>query len=304
MLRGLRWGELRGSSGELDPRLLEAPPTAVRVRLKELLLDRRWSALLDQCEAAMAMPHARGWLDLQRYALTACGHLGGGYDAVAAAVRGELRTLLAALPQLPEATLMDDTPAANAETYAWLAAEGLLADGASETSPGADSSVTDQTGAMSAALAQDDATSEHGGLRAGHRRRVLGDRPSTRDPFALARGELASGRPNRAIELLLAELSRERSPRGRFVRETQIAFVMVEGGLHVVARPILEKLVATIDERSLEEWESGPLVAQPMALLCRVLDALGEDADARAALYLRICRLDPLQAIALQGAAS
>jgi len=122
---------------------------------------------------------------------------------------------------------------------------------------------------------------------------------ATRDPFATARGELAQGRPNRAIELLLAELARERSPRGRFVRQTQIAYVMVEAGLDAVARPILEKLVSTIDDRSLEDWESGPLVAQPMALLCRVLDRMGESGD-RDSLYLRICRLDPLQAIALQ----
>jgi type VI secretion system protein ImpA len=75
---------------------------------------------------------------------------------------------------------------------------------------------------------------------------------------------------------------------------------MVEAGLDAVARPILEKLIATIDERSLEDWESGPLVAQPMALLCRVLDRLGDSSGDRDSYYLRICRLDPLQAIALQ----
>jgi type VI secretion system protein ImpA len=115
-----------------------------------------------------------------------------------------------------------------------------------------------------------------------------------------ARGELAQGRPNRAIELLVSELARERSPRGRFVRQTQVAYVMVEAGLDAVARPILEKLISTIDERGLEDWESGPLVAQPMALLCRVLDRLGDGSGDRDGLYLRICRLDPLQAIALQ----
>jgi type VI secretion system protein ImpA len=88
------------------------------------------------------------------------------------------------------------------------------------------------------------------------------------------------------------------------VRQTQMAWVMVEGNLAAVARPILEKLVAEIDERSLESWEAGPLVAQPMALLCRVIDKLedGYAEDQRKELYLRVCRLDPLQAIALQRA--
>ena len=63
--------------------------------------------------------------------------------------------------------------------------------------------------------------------------------------------------------------------------------------------------MAEIDERQLENWESGPLVAQPMALLCRVIDKLEDSyaADQRNELYLRVCRLDPLQAIALQRGA-
>jgi hypothetical protein len=37
-----------------------------------------------------------------------------------------------------------------------------------------------------------------------------------------------------------------------------------------------------------------------MALLCRVLDRMGDGSGDRDSYYLRICRLDPLQAIALQ----
>ena len=308
MLRGLRWGELRARAPELEPKLLEAPPTAVRSRLTGLMLDGKWSDLLEQCETVMATPQGRGWLDLQRYVLTACDRLGGSYDGVAAVVRAELRALLAALPQLPEMTLMDDAPTANGETQQWLDAQGLGAPNAADapTTDGngtgtSDSEITDQTDALGGALAEEDATSEHGGLRSGPRRRPsAGSGVAARDPFAAARSELVQGRPNRAIELLVAELARERSPRGRFVRQTQIAYVMVEAGLDVVARPILEKLVSTIDERSLEDWESGPLVAQPMSLLCRVLDRIGDGSGDRDSLYLRLCRLDPLQAIALQ----
>ena len=310
MLRGLRWGELRARAPELEPKLLDAPPTAVRARLKGLMLDGKWSDLLELCETVMATPQGRGWLDLQRYVLTACDRMGGGYDGVAAVVRSELRALLAALPQLPEMTLMDDAPTANGETRDWLDAQGLgtpesnngsATDGTGATA--SDSEIDDQAAALTTALDEEDATSEHGGLRSGARRRASGATRAgavERDPFVTARGELTQGRPNRAIELLVAELGRERSPRGRFVRQTQIAYVMVEAGLDNVARPILEKLISTIDERGLEDWESGPLVAQPMTLLCRVLDRLADGSGDRDGLYLRICRLDPLQAIALQ----
>jgi len=300
MLRGLRWGELRAvtGSGELNPKLLEAAPTAIRSRLKTLLLDGKWTDLLEQCETVMATPQGRGWLDLQRYALTACRELGASYDAVAAALRDQLRVLLAAIPQLPEMTLMDDSPTANPETQAWLAEENLLrAAGDAGTAPPAMSEQpeTHDEEVVREALAQDDSTAKHGGLASGPRRRP------GRDPYEQAKGEVAQGRVKRGIELLLAEIGREQSPRGRFLRQTQLAYIMVESGMDTVARPILERLVSTIDERRLEEWESGPLVAQPLALLCRVLDRANEGGGSeRYQLYLRICRLDTLQAIALQ----
>lgn len=301
MLRGLRWGELRAAaqSGELNPKLLEAAPTAVRARLKGLLLDGKWSDLLEQCETVMATPQGRGWLDLQRYALTACDRLGSSYDAVAASLRDELRVLVAAIPQLPEMTLMDDTPTANSETQAWMAAEQLLAGASEATEARAAESSADATAPafdetlVQEALVQDASTSKHGGLSAGPRRRPAPD------PYDLAKAEVQQGRPKRAIELLLAEIAREQSPRGRFLRQTQLAYIMVESGLDTVARPILERLVSTIDERRLEEWESGPLVAQPMSLLVRVMDRANEtQTSERYQLYLRICRLDTMQAMA------
>src|SRR6185436_19635992 len=110
----------------------------------------------------------RGWLDLQRYVLTACDRLGGSFDGVAAGVRSELRTLLAALPQLREMTLMDDAPTANGETQDWLDAQGLGARDANGGRPAdgngvsaSDSEIVDQTAALGEALAEEDATSEH-----------------------------------------------------------------------------------------------------------------------------------------------
>jgi type VI secretion system protein ImpA len=69
-------------------------------------------------ESAAATECARGWLDLQRYAITACEQLG--YTAAAFAIRSELACLLADYPKLVSATLLDDTGTANPETVAWL----------------------------------------------------------------------------------------------------------------------------------------------------------------------------------------
>ena len=307
LVRGFRWGELRAAAPELDPRLLEAPPTATRARLKSLLLDCKWPELLDQSESLMALAAGRGWLDLQRYVLTACANLGGNYDATAAVIRSELRALLQALPQLSRMTLMDDTPTANEETRQWLSAEGLQGPGEvsgvnitdQQSTADADSSASNAADVLVSALEDDMSGAQQGGFS--RARAVRRSAPRGRDAFDLACGELSQGRPNKAIELLMTELAREQSARGRLVRRTQIAYVMVEAGFDAVAQPILQSIIETIDERTLELWEAGPLVAQPMALMCRVLDRTGGDESQRGALYLRVCRLDPLQALSLQA---
>jgi type VI secretion system protein ImpA len=303
LLRGFRWGELMARAPELDPRLLEAPPTALRTRLRTLYLDAKWPELLEQGESLMATTAGRGWLDLQRYVLTAAVNLGGEYQAVASALRQELRSLLRALPQLPRMTLMDETPTANDETRAWIEQDVLPnneADAnAAAASDDADALPSDGAELVSAALVDDLATAQQGGLA--RARTVHPAARSGPDAFGAAMAEVRAGRPHRAIELLTTELNRDPSPRGRFLRQTQIAYIMVEAGLFDVAEPILQQLIEQIDEQKLERWESGPLVAQPLALMHRVLTKTDSNNSEQERLYLRVCRLDPIQALALKA---
>ena len=275
LLRGFRWGELR-TGDTIDPRLLDAPPTNVRKQLKSLLLDAKWTELLDTAETVMGTPQGRGWLDLQRYALTACDNLGHDFQPVGNAIRGALRSLLGDRPSLVDMTLMDDTPTANAETLSWLR-ETILIGGGAEAAPA-------ENGRRSERVVYDD----------GGRGREAHDR---------ALSELRAGRADTAIELLMRELDREKTRRGRFIRQSQLADIMVGAGLEIVAKPILEEMMVQIENHKLDEWENGELVAQPMALLFRCLDKIEGDPALKHALYLRICRLDPRQAInfATQG---
>ena len=118
-------GDFDGESSGLDsegpdPRLLEAPPPQARSQLRRLQLEGKWEQLLEAAEQVMGTPAGRGWLDLQRYTLSACAGLGDGFHQVARAVAHELSTLLSELPGLPEMTLMDDMPTASRETQQWL----------------------------------------------------------------------------------------------------------------------------------------------------------------------------------------
>jgi hypothetical protein len=270
MLRALRWGELRAQGANPDPRLLDAPSAQARTQLKTLMLDSAWPELLEAAETVMATGAGRGWLDLQRYVLNALAGLGNDYDYVAGAIRRDLRGLLSEIPTLPEMALMDDLPTAGPSTIKWLAAEGLAGGEA-------DGSDTPREASPSPAPAGATTTKD----------RLL-DR-------ALA--EVKAGRAPKAIEIVKRELDRETSERGRFLRQAQLARVMIAAGRDAMAIPMLEALLTRIDEFKLESWEAGTLVAEPLALLYQALKRTEGDAEMQQSLFLRISRLDPVQAM-------
>ena len=272
MLRALRWGELRAAGSTPDPKMLEAPTTQVRTQLRGLMLDSAWDQLLETSEMVMGTPVGRGWLDLQRYTLTACQALGDDFGIVAASIRGELRAVLGAIPSLPSMALMDDMPTATAPTLQWLRDERIIG--------GEDEAADEPITVTSPALVSGEAREREG--RAGVER---------------AAAEVRAGRPEKAIELLMRALDREKTHRGRFLRQAELARVMVDAGFMQVAQPILQELMADIETHKLDEWEAGDLVARPMALMYRCLGKLDGDSSMRQDLYTRIARLDPLQAI-------
>jgi type VI secretion system protein ImpA len=270
LLRGFRWGELRVQGTNIEPKLLAAPPTELRAKLRGMLLDGQWAQLLEAAEEVMATPFGRGWLDLQRYVLSACSNLGSEYDHVGSAIRGALQALVHDLPQLPSLVLMDDTPTANVETQGWLREVLTMAD-----SPPSGSAL---------AGAPPDGRGTGG-----------------RGAYDRAMERVRAGEPDKAIEMLIRQAAQERSARDRFLRRAEAVSIMVESGREAVAMPILEQLVQEIDKHTLEEWEAGDIVAQPLALLHRCLRRVQGDSSTTENLYLRICRLDPLQAIQIAG---
>ncbi|HLY17573.1 MAG TPA: type VI secretion system protein TssA [Bryobacteraceae bacterium] len=268
MLRGLRWGELRASS---DAAVLEAPPTEYRRQIKTLALNSRWTELLASAENVMALPCGRAWLDLQRFVVEACVKLGSDYDAIAIAIRSELRALLRDLPQLLDASLIDDTPAANPETQAWL--RELLAEPAGLAAP-----------ANMPRLPEMDRAAD-----GGWQKKFV-------DPHALATEAMRKGQPQKAFEILHGELERQRSGRGKFQRKLQLAQICIAAGKDAVAQPLLDDIAAAVENHKLEEWEDREMVAGVLAFLLQSSKKIQGDAKAKQAIFERICRLDPAQA--------
>jgi type VI secretion system protein ImpA len=206
----------------------------------------------------------------------ACAALGGEYEPIAAAIQSELRALLNDVPELLDANLLDDTPAANAETKAWLRQLSV-----------ADSSSQD---------AAQNGTNGHGA--------VLDTRPAApswliraADPYMLAQDALKAGQAEKAFAILQRELARQRTGRGRFQCTMQLIELCVAAGKDSIAQPLLEDITAMIEAHKLEDWEDKAMVAAALATIMRVSKKVQGSASERQKLFERICRLDPVQAL-------
>jgi type VI secretion system protein ImpA len=271
MLRGLRWGELRGSS---DPVVLEAPPSDLRHQVKALAMRNRWADLLNLAEEIMALPCSRAWLDLQRFVVEACTALGDNYNAIAVAIRSELRTLLRDLPHLLDAALTDDTPAANSETQKWL--RELLAE-PSDAPP--------LTGSPHGPATDDS--------------RAPGWQKRFVDPQALAQEAMRAGQQQKAVEILQREVERALSGRARFLRKMQLAQICIAASKDSIAQLLLDDVAATIDTHKLDDWEDRETIARALVFLLQNSKKIQADAKAKQALFERVCRLDPVQALSV-----
>ncbi|MBV8632749.1 MAG: type VI secretion system protein TssA [Silvibacterium sp.] len=110
----------------------------------------------------------------------------------------------------------------------------------------------------------------------------------------LAREMIRRGQLPQAIQLLLRDAAQQSNGRARFQRRLHIAQLCIDAGEKKVAHLVLEELVREIDDRKLEEWEAGEMIAQPLALLLNCLDP---DDSRREELFSRLCRIDPLAAL-------
>ena len=225
------------------------------------------------CLQAMTLPCGRAWLDLQRLSVAACTALGPEYEPIATAIQSELRALLNDLPELLDATLLDDTPAANVETKQWL--QHL------------------STPQKSATPAEEEAASDPPA--------ELNGTPTwltqAADSYVLAKEALAAGQEEKAFSIMRAAIARQRSGRSRFRRTMQLAELAVSAGKDTIAQPLLEDIAATIENHKLDAWEDPETVAGYLSMLMRNSKKIQGSSSEKQKLFERICRLDPVQAL-------
>jgi type VI secretion system protein ImpA len=278
MMRGLRWGELRAALNNQDMTLLEGPPTELRQHIKRLAIEGKWSELLEATENSMSLPCSRGWLDLQKFAVDACAGLGSEYSGIAIAIRSELKTLVRDVPQALEVSLLDDTPAANSETRAWL--QELVAETPNPAGDGA-------------AAAADAPVVENYSAPGWHRKFA--------DSYDVASEALKAGQPEKAIDTMTKEVERQLTGRGQFFRKLQLVEICIAAGKTAAAQPIIDDLLASIENNHLETWENPKTIAKALVLIYKNSEKVQADESEKQRLFQKVVRLDPVQAITNLG---
>lgn len=272
----LRLGELREQGGSPAWDFLEPPATEQRQNLKRLTAECNWEELLALATAMAGQPCGRGWLDVHRYLWNASYQMG--YYALSASIIATVQAVLKDIPDVPSWTMSDDTPTANPETQKWLEEyvipkppEPAAMEAAPEPEPEPEPVYTPAVKSEAEAAEP--------------------------DVFDTARELMKRGKLSQAVQLLMRDAVQQPSGRARFQRRLQVAQMCASAGHDKVAFPVLEELVKEIDERKLEDWEAGDVIAPPLALLLRCLDAAGAGGEARDAVFARLCRIDPIAAM-------
>jgi type VI secretion system protein ImpA len=273
---GLRLGETRLQPGG-GYGFAAGPPSEVRQRLKKLANEGDWSGLLAQSAAMLGEEYARAWLDLHRYVWRAASECG--YGELAQAVATTVRGLLTDVPGIREWSLDDDTPAANPETLRWIDAEILppVAEAVPKPPPEPEPVVFQAPAAE-----------------------VKTGEPAAPSVFEIAMQAMRRGRADEAIAMMVREANRQANGRERFQRRVEVAQLCLAGNREDIAYPILAELNEEIEKRQLELWESEDLLVKPMTMLLGCMESRGAPAEAREALFTRLCRLDPQAALTVR----
>ncbi len=276
---GLRFGETRKVGAWPPSDFAVAPTTETRQAMRRYINEYNWDELMKLCLHTLAEPCARAWLDLHRYIWRAAKEMGA--EPVATAVATTVRGLLLDIPEVRGWILDDDTPVANAETQQWIDTE-LLPPVAEAAVP-----AVEEEQAISFVPVPSSSNGSHA-------------EDSAPDLYETATELVRRGSVGDAIRMLVRDSELQPSGRKRFQRRVQVAQLCMMAKQDPVAYPVLMQLSNEIEQRGLETWESGEMLAHPLSLLLQCLDHRKASSEDREALFERLCRLDPQAALSIR----
>jgi|GEM_PF-171847 len=119
------------------------------------------------------------------------------------------------------------------------------------------------------------------------------------DAFELAQKALRAGKQQDAINILWADIPKQRSGRTRFQRQLQLVELLVSADKADIAQPLLDDLGAAVDKHQIDSWEDAETVVHALTVLYRHSESVKGDKKAPKDIYERVVRLDPVRALEL-----
>jgi type VI secretion system protein ImpA len=275
----MRVAELRIIFEDLRYEDLVAPSTELRQSIKSAVNSGDWTEVHRRSFEALGTPCGRGWLDLYRHLWTSCREAG--WNAQQRSIFSVVSQILREMPELPEWTLNDDTPVANADTVRWLGEEiapPSVTAGQNDTEVEAIIDAAPMPAAAQAAGTE------------------FSDSSDEEDLFITAQALTAKGQIQGAIQMLVHDVAHQSVGRLRYGRNLQIAELCMQSGNRAVAVPVLQSLIREVEDRQLESWEPCGTVARPYALLLQCAPMNKLDAQS---IFARLCAIDPSAALAI-----
>jgi type VI secretion system protein VasJ len=250
---------------------IPAPPADRCKQMTAQFEQAQFSSLVPDIEQTLA--RSAFWLDGHRMVAGSLKSMGAEYAAAHETVVSELRHFLQRLPGITDLKFADGTPFADDATKMWIDAEVMAASSGGGESMSAGGGATPWSEALEE-----------------------------------ARGMAASGELDKAVRQLHLGAAQAGSVREQFYWKTALSELLIQSGNVQVATQMLEQMIARIEERQLEEWESGLVVP----IYKRLLDAYqkspvkkkGGDAvllEKIENVYSRLCWLDPMIAMTVKG---
>jgi type VI secretion system protein VasJ len=275
LARSMLWDTVEAPPPNTDGRT-QIPGIAPHLKesRQQLLQSADPEMILNQTEIAFVTTPF--WLDLQRQVDEALTELGEPYRAVQTVIREELGTLLRRCPDLMNLAFQDEMAFADPETNDWIRKVVLDA----------------QAGAADPAFSGQAASSQSELDGVFNEARQLARQKKMKEAIALFQKKLAT-LPHR---------------RDRFIWNLHLAKICMLGQHHELALAQLESLDREIDLFSLEEWE--PQLCQDVIthlircyqqVIKSTRQTTPENAERISRLTARLCRLNPLSALAVNG---
>lgn len=236
----------------------------VKSSLEKMTSHKKWREALDLSESSLV--DNRYALDLHHNSAKALKQLGPAFEPARRVIESELASLLRRVPGIASASASDGSPLANEETRAWIKRDVVQHAG----------------GGASVQALQPIA--------------VVASQPNG-DAFTEARKLLSAGKREVAVRTAHEIADLAYTPRMRFRRRLEVAYICLEAGNRKIAHAMFRLLEKESQQRGLRDWEPQLVTRCLQGLL---LTGSGNMNNERTdELYDELCLLDPVAAASI-----